>query len=123
MDWIEHTDTPPTGRLSGDSPTDTPPTGRLSGDLQHPTDRPTTKNKLTSKEREENGGFASKGEARQAQTTQFAALSDRKRDLEAVPEDERTDEQAEELKKTARQIKAIQKKQRAGDFTPVEEGK
>jgi hypothetical protein len=79
------------------------------------------KTEETEEREEEYGGFASKEEARQAQTQQFAATSARKRELEAVPKAERDEEQTAEIKKMARLLKAIQKKQRAGDFTPVRE--
>ena len=65
------------------------------------------------------GGFASKEQARSAQTNQFASASARKRELEAITEDERTEEQTAELKKMRALLRAIQKKQTKGDFTPV----
>lgn len=76
----------------------------------------------TDREREENGGFASKGDARKAQQTQFAALSSRLTTLKAVPEDERDAAHAEDLKKTRRLLNRLQKKQAHGDFTPVSGG-
>jgi hypothetical protein len=65
------------------------------------------------------GGFASKGEARKAQLQQFASAQARKRELEGLTE-ELSQDQEEEMKKMRALVKAIQKKQRGGDFTPVE---
>jgi len=78
-------------------------------------------------ERKKNGGSGGAPAAldpeaaRQAQKTQWAALSARIRELEAVPEEERTPAQDDELKKTRRAQREIQKKQAAGDFTPLRE--
>lgn len=71
----------------------------------------------------QNGRFASAEAAAEAQKRQFGAVKSRIEDLERVSEDDRTPEQEAELKKMRGVLKAIQKKQRAGDFTPVEEKK
>ena len=67
------------------------------------------------------GGFASEGEAAQGQVRQFAAIQAVKGELEAVDPERRTLEQEEELKKLRGQLRAIQQKQAAGDFTPLTE--
>lgn len=141
MDWLEQLewqDTPPlrpskhadnrdtTGRPLAESPGDNP---------EHADNRDTTRpisprGKIEGrgktdvlKEREENGGFASKEAAATAQSRQFAAVQSRIKDLEAIPSDDRSVAQDEDLKKNRATLKAIQKKQRGGDFTPVKEGK
>lgn len=73
------------------------------------------------REREENGGFATQEEARRAQQTQFAALRNQISELERIPEEDRSEEHEEDLKKKRRTLKALQKKQAAGDFTPLRE--
>lgn len=83
------------------------------------TDRSKTED--TEEEREEDGGFAVQQEARARQTMQFAAAQSRKRELEATPKEDRTEEQEVEFKKMRRLIRAIQQKQQRGDFTPIKE--
>lgn len=60
-------------------------------------------------------------ESRARQTAQYAAAAARLQKLVAVPEEDRTEAEAEEIKKTRRMLNAIQKKQVAGDFSPVQE--
>lgn len=140
MDWLSIEELPgdfpgfppPAGRPPGDSPGYLPPTttkahpaGRPPGEFQHPENnqptsvqQPTTQNK----KKKENGRFASPESAAQAQRQQFAAAQARKSELEAMHEDDRTPGEDAELKKMRALIRAIQKKQAASDFTPVEEG-
>lgn len=127
LDWIELTDYPthfPTsGRASGESPTHFPTSGRGVGEFLHPTDRPTDR-VLTSdkdREREKKGESSDPREGRQELKDRFAATKSLLRTLEATPEDERTDAEEEEIKKTRRLLNSIQKKQAHGDFTPVKE--
>jgi hypothetical protein len=105
-----------TGKNSRSVPAPTEATGKNSA-TDRQTDRHVTDIR---RERErENSGFTSKGEARKAQLQQFASAQARKRELEALTEELSLD-QEEELKKMRVLVKMIQKKQRAGDFTPVE---
>jgi hypothetical protein len=66
------------------------------------------------------GGFASPEAAMAAQTRQFAAAQATVKRLEAIPEEDRTAKQGEKLKKNRAVVLAIQRKQSAGDFTPLE---
>ena len=132
INWVEHIECPhlngtqpalipahqePSGKNSRHVPAHQEPSGKNSA-----TDRQTdSKQTDKGKKIEKNGGFASKEEARKALTNQFAAVSTRKRELEAILEEDRTEEQEEELKKMAALVQKIQKKQRRGDFTPVVE--
>ena len=75
--------------------------------------------RLDQYEKEKNGGFASREEARKAQAQQFGATQGRLKELEAIAEDDRTPATDEELKKMRGLIRKIQKKQAGGDFTPV----
>jgi hypothetical protein len=110
------------GRLPGDSPTENPKFGKgreIAGtiSLRGRIDR---EEGQTNTERERrNGGFASKEEGRRAQTQQFAGAQARIKALDGIAEDERTDEEALDLKKNRALVTAIQKKQGRGDFTPV----
>ncbi len=74
-----------------------------------------------SEERErENGGFATKGEARAAQREQRASAKARLKDLASVAEEDRTPDQEAEFAKLTGLVREIEKKQRGGDFTPVQ---
>lgn len=53
-----------------------------------------------------------------ASRTQFAALREQVKRLEALAREERTEEQREDLKKKRAELAALQKKQAAGDFNP-----
>ena len=116
MDWLEWVEFSPKKS----------PTGPANGADDRENDRPnaatgertTVKNKRSEERERENSGFASKGEARKAQLQQFAAAQARKRELEEMIE-ELSPEQEGELKKMRGLLRVIQKKQRAGDFTPV----
>ena len=55
-----------------------------------------------------------------SQTRQFAAVRDTIKRLEAISEDDRSVKQVEKLKKNRALLLQIQRKQTAGDFTPVE---
>lgn len=129
MDWLEYVE------YSGESPAHPARTGRLSGESPaHPAthedtrentgrnapseERRTYKNIRTG-EREKNGDSSTPEQLRAQQTQQFAAASARRAELQALPEDERTERQTGELKKMARIVRAVQKKQARGDFTPV----
>jgi hypothetical protein len=137
MDWLELAELPTSpvqvpdgqeiaGRLPGDSPTSpvqVPDGQEIAGRNSTTNERTNVKNvRSKEREREKRGGFASKEEARRAQTQQFAMANDRKRALEAVTE-ELTEGEEEELKKMRALLREIRKKQAKGDFTPVEEGK
>ena len=127
--WLELADYPPIAEpvpvVPGESP------GTPEGSPVVPGESPGTplidqirseKTRISPEERERRAGFSTpEGEAK-AQLQQFAAAQARKRELEALTE-ELTDEQEEELKKMRRLVKAIQKKQRAGDFRPLKEDK
>jgi hypothetical protein len=137
MDWLEHIefaldgDGNPQrveanrengGRDAGDSPDNLPPnrdTPEKAGRFSASDRRKNLPNTNEGSYIKENGGFASKEEARKAQSQQFASASAQKHELEAIPEDERGEVEEAELKKTRTLIREIQKKQRKGDFTPV----
>jgi len=119
MDWLLHEEWPdskaaPNGHRKG---TPAAPNGHRKGSKS--AGLRTDKGLTETEERENNGGFATPEEARRAQATQFAACSARLKDLEAIPEDDRTAEDEEELKKMRGILKKIQKKQSRNDFTPV----
>jgi len=65
--------------------------------------------------------FATPEAAASAQARQWAAAKGRTADLESIPEESRSPKQDEELKKMRALSRAIQKKQAAGDFTPVDD--
>ena len=133
MDWILFDECPGTASAPAGQEDDTTHTGHGHGTASAPAGQEsggisprlmTDKMKTdVGREREEMGGFASKDQSRAAQITQFASASARKRELEAIEEDERTEQEAVELKKMRGLLRAIQKKQAAGDFTPVQTSK
>jgi len=120
MDWLAMEDMPgesPTlpgiaGRSPGESPTLPGIAGRNA-----PSDRPN--NVLTNESKKINKKAASPEEAKQ-QSRQFSANQARRTELEAIPDDDRTFGEAAELKKVRATLRTIQKKQAAGDFTPLE---
>jgi hypothetical protein len=135
LDWLELADYPgespdtlpandhncdPTGRSPGESPDNLPTPGRPSGEMRNPTDRTTTVVQRPTLKKEIKKGKASPEEAKQ-QSRQWSAAKARIADLEAVEEDERTPAQEAELKKMRALVRELQKKQAAGNFTPVEE--
>lgn len=141
MNWLELRDyagdspaipaaSAPDGRLPGDSPAKKPQSagsrdkgGRNSASEEHPNQPTDLERPKNLPEREKNGGKLSAGDLHGQQKAQFAAAREELSRLQAIPEDERSEAENAELKKTRELVKAIQKKQRAGDFTPVEEKK
>lgn len=128
MDWLafdEWTgDTPPArGRHSGDTPpARVCPSGAENSALTELlTDvRTDLLTEPTERERERKVEL-DPTEASSRQRLQFRAASIRLQNLEAIPRDERSEAQRAEIKKTRAVVNAIQKKQAANDFTPVEE--
>lgn len=115
LDWLEEGEFPAsTERAPSKLPASTERAPSISA--RGLTEREKTEG---NREKEEMGGFASKEEARRAQQTQFAALNAQLTSLNAVPEDERDEVHARDLKKTRRVLRELQKKQAHGDFTPV----
>lgn len=116
------------GRLPGDSPAKQPVVassrkegGRISASEEHPNQPTDLERPKNPSEREKNRGNLSAGDLHGQQKVQFAAARAEVDRLQAIPEDERSEAESAELKKARELVKAIQKKQRAGDFTPVEE--
>jgi hypothetical protein len=58
---------------------------------------------------------------RERHNQQARACLERRKELEAIPDDERTEAQDGELATVRRTLREIQKKQAAGDFSPVSE--
>jgi hypothetical protein len=134
MDWIEHIEYSPSnaadqesaGRTPGESPGVPPSCADEQENVRRnaPSEERRTYNKeqRTSKREKENGGFASAEEGRRAQAAQFAALRSRISELESIPEEDRLPAEEADLKKTRGLLRGLQKKQAAGNFTPVREG-
>lgn len=133
--WLECVDFPPanlpansherntTGRSLGDSPANLPANSshRGNGGGNSATDRQTDSTQTDihkKRERENKGGLSVQD--REGQGRQFAAVGARIEELQRIPEEERTDEQSDELKKMRDLRKKIQKKQARGDFSLVE---
>lgn len=133
INWLERLEYIPAPELTGNSPGKSPghPTGHtaapeLTGQnsaTDRQRDRQSTDRQTSEREREKKGEELDPKELRARQTAQFAAANSRLQKLEAVPRDERSEAQRAEIKKTRAVINAIQKKQAANDFTPVEETK
>lgn len=134
MDWIELAELPEdfTGILTtggsspGDSPSNLPPNrddAQTAGRISASNNQSPLKNQR--KVQVTNNKVASPVDSAAAefQKRQFGAVKGRIEELEQIPDDDRTSEQERELKKMRELLKAIQKKQRAGDFTPVQEEK
>lgn len=117
FDWIGYDDLPPqTPALAGQSKGTSPALAGQSKGGNSPglrTDKGLTEGKQKEKK-------AASPEEAQLQRQQFAANAARRGELEAIAEDERTAEQRAELKKVRAMLRAIQKKQAAGDFSLVE---
>jgi hypothetical protein len=124
MDWLEVLEWPDGAPTGHRRQADGAPTGHrkanygISAGLS--TDQMKTEDSVQ-KEREKKGEELDPKEARSRQTTQFAALTAQLRKLEATPAEDRDDAEEAEIKKTRRLLNQIQKKQGAGDFTPVQE--
>jgi hypothetical protein len=133
MNWLEYVDLPgdfasrkaktdfsqeKPGRNAEDSPGSQEKPGRNAAS-DRPTDRstPTDQRLKIEKEKED----LDSRELRKRQSAQFCAADARLQKLEAVPREERSEAQRAEIKKTRGIINAIQKKQAANDWTPVEE--
>jgi hypothetical protein len=128
MDWLLLEEWPgdtasARGRHSGD--TASARGGHAEGSKSALTDVLTDKvlTDCTDRERERKGEEVDPKEASSRQRIQFRAATSRLEKLEAVPREERSEAQRAEIKKTRAIINAIQKKQAANDFTPVEEAK
>jgi hypothetical protein len=124
MDWL------PIEEWTGDIPS--APRGQKDGTSSAPRGQTgdsislglrTDKGLTDSQKKQTMVGFASAEANASAQTRQFAAAKSRAEAIEAIPEDDRTPGQDAELKKMRALFRAIQKKQAAGDFTPIEETK
>lgn len=114
MDWLLHEEWP------GD--TSSARSGHPEGSKSALTDVLTDK-VLTdcTEEREREGSEESRKTDRENQRTQFVAARARLQKLEAVPEQDQDAAHRAEIKKNRATISAIQKKQAAGDFSPVPE--
>lgn len=129
MDWLQHEEWPgDTTAARGRQPGDTTAARKCPAGVENSaltevlTDVSTdVLTEPEEREREEKGLRIDPKEAKARQTAQFAAANARLQKLEAVPRDERSEEQRMDLKKMRALINAIQKKQAANDFTPVEE--
>jgi hypothetical protein len=126
MDWLEFVDMP-TGKRHADG---TATTGKRHSDgntstpAQVPTKcRPSAdvfSGGLTDRSSTEEEERERENKLREDQRRQFAAVGARIAELQSISEQDRTEEQDEELKKMRGLRRKIQKKQAAGDFTPVE---
>lgn len=109
---------------SGDSPGETPDEENEREDAGTISLRGKRKDKRGKtdliQKKKEKGGFASDAEMRAAQKAQFAAANGRLEALMKISDDDLTEEDRQEIKKMRRTVQDIQKKQAAGDFTPVE---
>lgn len=130
MDWIEQAECPPgappghrggtaaapSGHLVGTSRAEG---GHVGGSISPRLKTDSTKTEdSTNKEIKRSG--AGPEEAKQ-QARQFSALAKRRDELEGIGEEDRSAEDEAELKKVRGTLRRIQKKQAAGDFTPVVE--
>jgi hypothetical protein len=119
MDWMALEECPgttptPQGQMNG---TSSAHEGHIKGGIS-PGLR--TDKGLSTDVREKRKKTATQEEAKQ-QSRQFSANQARKVELESIPDDDRTTGQTAELKQVRLTLRAIQKKQAAGDFTPWEE--
>lgn len=124
MDWLPLTEWPPNdqkpaaGHLAG---TSRAPNGQVKDTISPGlTDLGLTDDSRERK-KETRKVEASPEEQAKNQSRQWRATKGRIEELESIPDDDRTPGQEIDLKKMRALIRAIQKKQAAGDFTPVYE--
>ena len=132
MDWIERVELPAgllngaggqesAGRNAGESPGEpgVASGGQESAGRNAPTgDVPENVQRTHSVKKKERKKPASPEET-ERQKRQYAANQAIITDLEGIPEDERSPENTESLKNARAAVRAIRKKQAAGDFTPL----
>ena len=106
-------------RLSGKSPADSRPDASGPEVIRRNSASNERTYEHTNELRDNNKGRCASLEEKKDQRAQFAALAARRQELEAEAEGDRSPEVKVELREVKGRMRSLQKKQAAGDFTPL----